>query len=272
MKKIIATLSILLIAGLARASTDPYSIAPTVPGLYIAPPTGLSPANLDFANQGAVSLLETTLGLAKVAVQAYGCPAIPISAPMTVVVDENGDGSAVIDSVNGQIVFYVKKTNSDPYRGNRYFTDGGTGKFNGKPYAGAELWTTFNKPSSIMDGGGTFSVPNPQSTQSVPDKFQFQVIKDFVKYANYRAQGEEFDRFAVINWGLESVSKKLYPVAKWWERSFILYSDGIEGKTGFKITRLVGGVPCSIGISLHGENETGTFDQAGKLVIRKGGW
>ena len=116
-----------------------------------------------------------------------------------------------------------------------------------------------------MEGDAVMSVPNPQAGGTA-DVFTGKVIKDFF---GYLGKYEHDPRLFILDWGLQVVNKKGYPVSKWYQHSWSIRDDGVEGHTLFEKVRIAGGIPCSITVETNGLNNTEQFNEQGSFSIKK---
>lgn len=258
----IAALSFAALPAFAATPSAPFGPTPVVPDLYTDGLTRLQVPNLTKPERSAFSQMEMIQQLAEAAIQANGCPTTPIVAGLDIYSNSLGTGDSTITSSGGELTLQARRTAADSFRGDRY-TVAGSGKLQKTSLVGALGTYRFNKTGSIMEGDSVVNVPNPTASNS-PDIFTGRVIKDFFIY---KQQYEGVLRDFTLDWGLQVINKQGYPVSKYWQRSWSLKDDGIEGKTVFKKVRIAGGIPCSITIKTAGYNNPEQFNEQGSLTV-----
>jgi hypothetical protein len=209
--------------------------------------------------------MEAMLQLGEIYIQAYGCPTSQITGGVDIYASQSGVGDSTLWTPGGVYKMIASKTASDSFRGDKYRVSSATGTIAGRNFVGLLGNYRYNKNGSIMEGDAVLSVPNPTAS-GTPDNFTSRVIKDFFIYKQvYQGVLRDF----TLDWGLQVVNKLSYPVSKYFQRSFSVKDDGIEGVTRFEKTRIAGGIPCTIAIQTKGLNNTEQFNEQGGFVIRK---
>jgi hypothetical protein len=253
-----------LLALPAIVGATPLDLSPKIPNLYTDGLTRLQQPNLTLPQRAAFSIMESMQQLTEAYVQANGCPAKPgLSAKLEVYSDQNGTGDATLTTPGATLEMETRQVAFDSFRGSVQGVRLLSGNIASTRFTNLVGLYRFNKPGSIMEGDAVFSVLNP-TTGTTPDIFTGRVIKDFYKVL---VRTKEEPRFAVIDWGLQVLNKKGYPVAKWWQRSFSFQDNGIEGVTRFEKWRIAGGVPCVIKLITKGQDNAEEFDESGTLSV-----
>jgi hypothetical protein len=242
-----------------------FGPSPAIPSIYADGLTRLQLPNLTSAEKAAYSQMEALQQLGEVYVQAYGCPASPISGGVDVYSDDQGTGDATLWTPGGALKMYTSRTAFDSFRGSVQTVKMSSGTLNARNFVGLVGNYRFNKPGSIMEGDAVMSVPNSQAGGTA-DVFTGKVIKDFF---GYLGKYEDSPRLFILDWGLQVVNKKGYPVSKWYQHSWSIRDDGVEGNTVFEKVRIAGGIPCSITVSTNGLNNTEQFNEQGTFSIKK---
>ena len=241
--------------------TGLFGPTPSVPSIYTDNLTRLQVPNLSIPERAAFSTLESIQQLGEAYIQANGCG--NYNASLDVYADRTGAGDSTIVSSGNTLKLLVKRTGSDSFRGDKYQVSGSTGGIRTTNFVGFIGNYTFNKTGSIMAGASTVGIPNPTAPTSV-DVFKGKVIKDFFAYnQNYQGTLRTF----ILDWGLQVIEKNEYPVAKYFQRSWSLRDNGIEGVTKFQKTRIAGGVACRIVTETRGYNNNENFNEQGTLRI-----
>jgi hypothetical protein len=235
--------------------------APAIPQIYSDGLVRVQVANLFINERAAVSLYEAIQQAGEAYVQANGCQAI--SGQLTTYADNSGNGDATLVTAGNTIKFLVSRVASDPFRGDKYQVTATSGGIGGTPLSGILAKYRFNKNSTIMDGDFVVNVPNP-SAPNAPDLFTGSVIKDFFLFP---MTIDGIERNVVLDWGLQALTKKTYPIAKYWQRSRMIREDGIEGSVKMQKTRLAGGPACRVVVNSHGSGNSDYFYQFGTVSI-----
>jgi hypothetical protein len=240
---------------------DLFGNSPKFPSIYSDGLTRLQVANLTSQEQAVYAEFEALMQTTEAYVQAYGCNSN--TGDLTVFSDSTGKGDLSLTTLGGQLNLTVFKDATDPFRGNHYRVTGLTGSIAGKDFVGVFGDYGYNKNSSVMVGIAVMNVPNPTANNAL-DLFSGGVIKDFYTYP-VTYQG--IKRTAFLDWGLQVLTKKHYPIAKWWQRSYAFREDGIEAITHFQKIRIAGGTACAIDIDTAGNNNPDEFYQTGTFKI-----
>lgn len=260
MKKLLLTVGLLAFAFSTNAA-NLFGPTPEVPKLYTDGLTRLQVPNLTKPERAAFSIMEALQQVGETYVQANGCSAL--SGDVDVYSDANGSGDATVTTAGGELTVNVARTASDSFRGDRYTVTAANGKLKKTGFVGLLGNYRFNKSGSIMEGDAVVSVPNPTASGS-PDVFTARVIKDFFIYKQpYQGVVRDF----TLDWGLQVINKKGYPVSKYFQRSWSVKDDGIEGVTKFKKVRIAGGTACGIEIAVSGYNNNEQFNEQGTFSI-----
>lgn len=264
MKKTLFGMAIAIAATSAFAHTesDPlFGSAPAAPHIYSDNLTRSQLPTLFKTDRGAFTLLEALQQVGETYVQVNGCPT-KLKGTVDLFVGADGTGDVVLTTSGSSLRLDTSETADDKFRGNKYEVVGKSGTINGLAVNDFDGDFTYNALGTIMTGKANMFVPT--ADPSSPDRFSSVVIKDF--YKEQLAINEELRDFT-LDWGLQVVSKKGYPVSKWWQTSHSVHDDGIEGRTKFQKIRIAGGSSCKIVINTHGLDNSEIFWQKGSFKI-----
>jgi hypothetical protein len=256
-----------LVLGLCSfaVSADNFGNSPSVPKLYTDGLTRLQVPNLTKPERAIFSAYEAIQQVGEAYVQANGCPVSPLKGSVDAFSDQNGTGDVTVVTAGGELKVDVTRVAFDSFRGDTWRVKAASGKLAKTNFTGLLGTYTFNRSGSIMTGDALVSVPNPQAS-GVADLFTARVIKDFYIY---KAPYQDVVRDFTLDWGLQVILKKGYPASKYWQRSWSLKDDGIEGKTVFQKIRIAGGSTCKITIHTSGFNNPEEFNEQGSFSIEQ---
>jgi hypothetical protein len=181
--------------------------------------------------------------------------------------DEEGFGSAELDSPASIFI-------ADVVPGTKSLTLGddwkvtGDGAFKKIPFQTYSAQGDYDRVGGMLIQTASYK---GKSTNGNFDPLSGRVIKDFYW------QSGTVDGVSGIpilrDYGLQTLEKKNYPSAKYWQWSKTNRSDDVDGFTEFHKTRIYnanGGGKCSIDVNLVGSNTFDGFDEEGTMTIKYG--
>jgi hypothetical protein len=278
MKIKLTALAITILMGTAFSS-QAGSLAPPAPyrtgplkSPYLAP-------NLFKSEKAAFAALEGAMQEAEAVIYQGGCAAAAGASGRTwniaAFVDQTGTGYVKVGS-NGvkHFILRVKEHLPAPlpsFLGGTIFHVTGTASnvINGKILPAYNGSSYYSKTGQMMTQNARFQVGN---VNGAVDFLSGSVIKDFYKVLPCTSSCGSGQVPIIYDWGLQSVSKNTVPQDKWWQRSRVNRSDGVDAQTVFEKDRLFSakndGV-CKIKIQMSGNNDASSFEQSGTLTIKK---
>jgi hypothetical protein len=259
------TMLVLILSALAFSpvvgATDLFGPTPAIPSIYSDGLTRLQVPNLTKAERTAFSQMEALQQLGEVYVQANGCSAV--SGEVDVYSNSLGTGDLSVITAGGALTMIARESAFDSFRGSAVSVRAASGLIKNVNFSGVAGTYRFNKSGSIMEGDAAITVPNP-TANNTPDNFTARVIKDFFVYKQvYQGVPRDF----TLDWGLQVINKKGYPVSKWFQRSWSVKDNGIEGRTKFRKVRIAGGLACAITVDVKGYNNNEQFNEQGTFTI-----
>lgn len=250
----------ILVAGVSNISMGGQ--APLPPDVYEFGPMNplVNTTNIVLPERKAFAAIEAAMQITEAYIHAHGCLAdnwdleVASNAVQPGSFDNNyAEFDAVDMTIRAQANF--------PGRGQKIRVRG-SGELNGKTVDAVNGLYAYNDVNNMMTGEFSVSVAGRNGRL---DPFTGLVIKDF--YMGTDTDEEPYDSFILYDWGLQSISKLMYPVEKWWQRSKTRRSDAYIGRTVFVKDRLVGNIPCRITVGLDGTNSVTFFNQSGTLRV-----
>jgi hypothetical protein len=263
--------------GSAGAATGKSVTSPSL-GLLMSAP---KPANLTPAERGAYAGFEAALQAVEGRIYLHGCTSQKMQ--ISGVIGANGNGSVSLAGTASFINFKVARVPtpaSEAFLGNKFRVAGSGTVANGftpvrvngysatADYDKAGGVMTLIANMSVLSGNGTF------------DPLRGVVIKDFylhlkdphkdLQVCASDSRCEKSERPVVVDWGLQSLAKKGYTQAKYWQWSRSTRSDGDIGETHMikkRIYNANGNGFCTIEIHTEGFNDFDGFDQQGYLRV-----
>ncbi len=258
-KIIAAAVATVLLGASSVASAE----APAAPSIYDNGPASarLNVTDMRETEKLAFSLYEAAMQSAEAQIYVNGC--MNSTSSVTGYVDLN-DADITVNETNGLTIAAVAR---NPLAGFGQHIDvtqtAGQNLLNGKEIEALRGRYTYNQKNNLMVNERTELQARGQ--RGGLDRFRSSVIKDFYRGDTF-GQGNKYE---IIDYGLQVLSKNGYPVNKYWQRSASVRDNGVEGCVVFVKDRLVGTSACRITLETTGYNQPDYFDQTGTLKIER---
>jgi len=265
-------------------TTDGYKVSVSqVPGPVIPPETSVDvPApspnlsgtapKLFPSEQGAFKALEAATQIVESRIVQKGCTAA--SYPFEVHTSFNGSGTAVLGASPNEVSLAIGFVKSGANDGRVYSVSGQGTLENGLSVKSVAGTGSFNIGSTIQVLNTSWNITSPQT--KTQDNFSGSIIKDYFRLEDQQAIPAGFSDAGtlvdtVIDYGYQSVSKKGFVKAKWWQQSRTWREDGVNAGTHWLKTR-VAPTGCAIEVRLEGNgtppaDSIDGFNEVGTIAI-----
>lgn len=264
MKTKITILSGAVLLGISSmaSAADPVP----VPSIYNNGPASpiLNMTNMRDAEKNAFALSEAMLQATESLIHVKGCT--EFSRPVTVYSYPAGNDNFLEDTSFGGIKLTANPQAEISGFGQHIdISQVVSAVLNGVPVENIRGRYTFNSRKNMMVNEKTAIQVKGQNRTM--DQYYSTVIKDFYHGNTYDSNG---DVYVIYDYGLQSLSKFGYPVAKWWQKSKAVRDDGQEACTVFQKDQLVGNNgSCRITLATTGVSQPDLYWQTGTLKVSK---
>jgi hypothetical protein len=248
---------------------------------FVPPPDAAVPAGtvprLFPSEQGASAIIEAFQQAAESYIAQNGCGSKTWG--VSVATDFKGNGTGSLSSgFTVQSAFVPAVLPATPKLGRAYQVTGG-GVLNGISVSNYVGNFVFTIGSQILSGSANWGVSSLVAPGTI-DPFSGLVVKDFWRpTALFTIPSGDYQGIAVtsvIDWGYQAISKKGYPIAKYWQASRMWRDNGVSAETHFLKTRVAAApytaAGCTISVDLDTNNAQGVHNVANIERFEQYGW